>query len=108
MSPRARNGANNRGELGVSKIREREAVLVLVDEERALFEGGATASSFSGWTAIVVYRVDFRFLFSYIILHPLPSFQRLGHGTKAIGDLPACSYFCSGCVLYWRHRLITS
>lgn len=58
MSPRARNGANNRRVLGVSETRGREAGRVLVDEERALFEGGAMASS----SAIVVYRVDFRFL----------------------------------------------
>ena len=62
MSPRARNGANSRRESDVSEARGCEAVRDLVDDERALFEGGAMASSSSGWTAIVVYPVDFRFL----------------------------------------------
>jgi hypothetical protein len=53
MSPRARNGANSRRELGVSEEIGRSAGRVLVDEERALLEGGAMASS----SAIVVYRV---------------------------------------------------
>ena len=78
MSPRARNGANNRRELGVSSDTMGRAVLLaLVSEERTLFRGGRVDSSSSTSTVIVAIVPDIRdskyFLFSYVgyIIRPV-------------------------------------
>ena len=85
MSPRARNGANSRREMGVSSDTTGRAVLpALVSEERTLFRGGRVDSSSSISTVIGAIVPDIRdskdFLSLVYGLHNTSSEQHCNSG----------------------------
>src|SRR5712691_8266094 len=109
MSPRARNGANNRRELGISSDTMGRAVLpALVSEERTLFRGGGVGPSSSTSIVIVAIVPDIRdskyfvLVVAYVvyIIHPANTvlWTTPDDGSitpKAIGDLLSrCHSYC--------------